>query len=121
VAAEHDWDATPPSIAEARAHATEAGLLALPMFADRLEGLAVMADGDADQAAELLGRSRDGLAGLDAVFDAALTELDLAIALAHSGKNAEARTTLEAAITTFERLGARALADRARAASSDLA
>jgi class 3 adenylate cyclase/tetratricopeptide (TPR) repeat protein len=121
VAAKHDWDATPPSIAEARAHATEAGLLALPMFADRLEGLAVMADGDADQAAELLGRSRDGLAGLDAVFDAALTELDLAIALAHSGKNAEARTTLEAAITTFERLGARALADRARAASSDLA
>ena len=121
VAAKHDWDVAPPLIAEARSHAAEAGLLALPMFADRLEGLAAMADGDADQAAELLGRARDGLAGLDAVFDAALTEVDLAIALAHSGKNAEARTTLDAAITTFERLGARALADRARAASSDLA
>lgn len=121
VAAKHDWAAALPLIAEARAHAAEAGLLALPMFADRLEGLAAMANGEAIHAAELLGRTADGLAGLDAVFDAALTQLDLAVALARSGKNPDARTTLDAAIRTFEHLGATALADRARATLNETA
>jgi hypothetical protein len=121
VAATHDWENAPSLIAEARAHAAEAGLVALPLYVDRLEGLAAMADGDANHAAELLVRARDGLARLDAVFEVALTEVDLVAALAHSGRNAEARTTLDAAITTFDRLGARASSDRARAAASELA
>jgi class 3 adenylate cyclase/tetratricopeptide (TPR) repeat protein len=121
VAAKHDWEDVASISAEARMHAAEAGLVALPLFADRLEGLAATAEADAGRAAELLGRARDGLAGLDAVFDVALTEVDLAAALAHTGKNAEARTTLDAAIATFERLGARGLAASARAAAAELA
>ena len=118
-AARHDWDVASPLIAEARAHADEGGLLALPMFADRLEGLAAMADGAAVHAAELLGRARDGLAGLDAVFDAAMIEIDLAAALKRAGRSEEAETALHSAISTFDRLGASTLADRARAASPD--
>ena len=118
-AARHDWDVAPPLIAEARAHADEGGLLALPMFADRLEGLAAMADGAAIHAAELFGRARDGLVQLDAAFDAAMIEIDLAGALTRTGRSEEAETALHSAIATFERLGASALAGRARAASSD--
>jgi class 3 adenylate cyclase len=121
VAAIHDWESVASVSAEARTHAAEAGLVALPLFADRLEGLAATAEGDAGRAAELLGRARDGLAGLDAVFDVALTEVDLAAALAHTGQNAEARTTLDAAIATFERLGASGLAASAREAAAELA
>jgi class 3 adenylate cyclase/tetratricopeptide (TPR) repeat protein len=120
-AATHDWEHAPSAVAEARAHAAEAGLIALPLFADRLEGLAAMAEGDSTRAAELLGRAGDGLAGLDAVFDVALTNVDLAAALALAGRNVEARTTLDAAIATFERLGARGQAARARAVSAKLA
>jgi tetratricopeptide (TPR) repeat protein len=118
-AARHDWDVASPLIEEARAHADEGGLLALPMFADRLEGLAAMADGAAIHAAELFGRARDGLVQLDAVFDAAMIEIDLAGALTRTGRSEEAETALHSGIATFERLGASALAGRARAASSD--
>ena len=118
VAAADDWENASSFIAEARAHASEAGLVALPLFADRLEGLAAMANGDAVRAASLLERAVDGLTLLDAAFDVALTNVDLAAAVTHLGRHAEARTVIDAAISTFERLGARALADRAIAAST---
>jgi hypothetical protein len=74
-------------------------------MADRLEGRAALAAGDADRAVELLARARDGLAGLGARWEAACTELPLAESLLQAGRRGEAAELLPAALALFDQLG----------------
>jgi hypothetical protein len=102
---EEAWEEVPTLLAEARAHAERAGLEALPVHADRLEGRTAWATGEPDRAVQLLQRSRGHFATLEAPWEVALADLWLAEALATSGDTANARQRLEAAREVFERLG----------------
>jgi tetratricopeptide (TPR) repeat protein len=106
-AMEGDWDRVPPILQSAKV-ATEAGdLLALPAFADRLEGRWRLATGDADEAARLLERSRSRFHRIQARWEIACTELDLAAALLETGDATTVVPLVEDAATVFEELSAR--------------
>jgi tetratricopeptide (TPR) repeat protein len=104
VAAERAWREVKEVLERARSHAEEAGLLALPLAADRLEGRAALAAGDLERAVELLGRARDGFASLEARWEAAVTELSLADALLQTGRREEAANLLAASLAVFDEL-----------------
>ena len=95
------WELADSAIADARAFATRALLEALPLHADRLEGRAALAAGDAVRAQELQGRARDGFAALGAAWEAALAELWLGEAQLAAGALAEAQESAEAALTVL--------------------
>jgi len=101
------WDDVPALLARARTYASEAGLLALPVHLDRLEGRAALAAGDRERALDLLRGARDGFDGLEARWERARTELDLAEALLGLGRIGEALARLEAAAPDLEAAGAR--------------
>jgi tetratricopeptide (TPR) repeat protein len=105
VAEEQSWQEAAGVVDAARAHAAEAGLVALPFFADRLEGRAATAAGDLEGALAALGRAAEGFASLGADWDQACTELSLAQALAASGDAESARENAGRALAVFERLG----------------
>jgi hypothetical protein len=105
LAARGAWDEVPEKLAEMRAHAAVADSPALFAFADRLEGRATMARGDAVDATPLLERAVAGFADLGAVWERAITEIDLARALAASGREQQAATAAATAAGTFEQLG----------------
>jgi hypothetical protein len=107
------WDEAAGLAAAARAEAEFGGQLSLPFFADRLEGCAAVAGGDAAQAVELLGRSAEGLAGLGARWEAAWSRLLLAEVLA-ADERRRAEQELTAALRVFHELGSVREADRAR-------
>jgi hypothetical protein len=92
------------TLAEAREHADLAGLLALPAYADRLEGRLRVAEGDFPRALELLDRARSVLSSLGAAWEAACTGLDLAATLAGIDDRDGAREQLSAAMPTLKRL-----------------
>ncbi len=94
------WPEAAALATEMRAQAEENGTVIVAAFADRLEGRAAIAAGDVARAAELLTRAADRFDELGAVWERALTDVDLAAALS--------RWT---APTTRERSG-RALAQR---------
>ncbi len=98
------WDQAPALVVEARAHAEETGLLALPGYADRLEGRAKLAGGDADGAAVALSRAVTRFDELEAGWETAVTRLDLAEAMAQAGRTDDARTTVERAVPVLDRL-----------------
>ena len=104
VAEEGAWDRARPTTEEARAHARASGTAALLLFADRLEGRAALAGGDHDQATAVLGRAASGFRGLEAAWEAAVTEADLAEALVRAGKKEEAHQQLRNALPVLERL-----------------
>jgi hypothetical protein len=104
IAEEAAWDEAADVIAEARRHAEFAQLLALPFHADRLEGRAQLAAGDAEAAGASLERAVAGFRGIGAAWEAALAELALGEALVLSGSDAAARA-LMAAADVFGRLG----------------
>jgi hypothetical protein len=110
VAAEGAWDEAPPVVAETRNYADAGGLKALVPFADRLEGLAALEDGRRHEGLALLQLASAGFAELGAVWEQART--DLRLAEADPGEASEAAA---AAMATFERLGCRRDAARARA------
>jgi class 3 adenylate cyclase/tetratricopeptide (TPR) repeat protein len=112
VAAAGDWGEARDRASEARAWAAEAGLEALPFYADRLEGRAAAARGDLDWGVELLRQSTQGFKSLESVWEAALTDLSLAEALA-TGGNVGAREAAAGAAAVFERVGAAAELERA--------
>ncbi len=99
-----------------REQAEENGTVIVAAFADRLEGRAAFAGGDAGRAQELLTRAADRFDELGAVWERALTEADLAAALTSLGRPDEARAVQARARATFEELGAvmdlRALEER---------
>jgi class 3 adenylate cyclase/tetratricopeptide (TPR) repeat protein len=98
------WDEVPDFLEEARAYAEEAGLLALPAFADRLEGRRALAQREWDRAIERLGRAADGFASLEARWEEAQTRLLLAEALLGAGRPDDARGELDRAQPVFQRL-----------------
>src|SRR5581483_4526928 len=108
------WDEAERLTAAARAEAGTGELLALPPVADRLEGRAAGARGDAAEAARLLGRSAEGFAAIGARWEEAWSRLLLGEAVA-SLDGARAERELAAALPVFERLGSVREAERARA------
>ena len=106
-----------PSIAEARRHAEAAQLLALPLHADRLEGRALLAAGDAEGAlVPPRARRRRASQTLGAAWEVALTELALGEAFAALGREDDAAQALsQGRREVFERLRVPRELERARA------
>jgi ATP/maltotriose-dependent transcriptional regulator MalT len=115
IAEERAWDDADPVIARARRYAELGRLRALPLHADRLEGRARLAAGDAAGAVASLERAATGFARLDAAWEVALTELSLGEALAAVGRSEDAGAILIRAAETFERLRVPRELERARA------
>jgi hypothetical protein len=112
VAAGGSWDEAAGVASDARAHAAECGLLALPFFADRLEGRAALAAGNPGRSIAPLEAASAGFDSIEARWERARTDLDLAEAgLALGAAAATAR--LDAAVRTFEEL--RSVRELARA------
>jgi tetratricopeptide (TPR) repeat protein len=115
VVAELDaWDRTDEVLRMVRAAAQGSGLLALPAFADRLEGRAASAAGDYDRAAGLLTKARDVFAKLEARWEVACTDLSLAEARIGAGNRDSAAQTLSQALRMFEDLRSNRETTRAR-------
>ncbi|HET7745589.1 MAG TPA: adenylate/guanylate cyclase domain-containing protein [Gaiellaceae bacterium] len=120
VAALERWDLAGETVAEARRFA-ELGLLeALPLYADRLEGRAALARGDASLAIEALTRARDGFAVLGARWESALASLWVAEAQGAQGAESEARFAAETALGVFDELRSVRELGRARSLLSRL-
>jgi class 3 adenylate cyclase len=115
VAAQEDWDAAPEMVAAARGQAADSEALALPLFADRLEGRLAAASGDSETAAVLLRRSADGFAERGAPWEEGWSRELLAEVLLRTGDEPEARLELRVAGGLFERVGA--VAERERTAA----
>ncbi len=98
------WDEVPALLEQARAYAAEGGLVALPFFADRLEGRAALAAGRRLVAENTLKRSAEGFASLEATWEEARARLPLAEALLAARRIAEAREELGRAYPVFQRL-----------------
>jgi hypothetical protein len=113
IVAEGAWDEAAGVVGEAREWAARTGLLALPAFADRLEGQAAIAAEDFDGGYVLLERARNTQRGLEAEWDRAGTELIMAEALAAVGRSAEAAEVAQAALATLSVLPAPAEIERA--------
>jgi class 3 adenylate cyclase len=107
VAEEQDWERTASVLADARSASATGQLLALPAFADRLEGRWQLADGRPEAAAESIRRARDAFDRIEARWELACSDLDLARALIEAGETAEAQTLLESAAAVFEDLSSR--------------
>jgi class 3 adenylate cyclase len=73
-----------------------------------------LAEGDAASAARCLRRARDEWNGIGAPYETAQARLALGLAFRREGDEDAATTELEAALATFERLGARLDAERAK-------
>jgi class 3 adenylate cyclase len=113
VADREDWGGTPALLNRARLEAAECGLIALPFFADRLEGRWLAAVGNAKAAAVLLLRSAEGFGQLGAGWEEAWSRLLAAEALL-TIDGSRAGEEAARALTTFERLRSVAELDRAR-------
>jgi class 3 adenylate cyclase/tetratricopeptide (TPR) repeat protein len=98
------WEEVPGFVEGARAYAKEAGLEALPSFADRLEGRAALAAGRRLVAENMLKRAAEGFASVEAAWEEACTRLFLAEAMLLARRIAEAREELEKAWPVFQRL-----------------
>ncbi|MEX2204121.1 MAG: adenylate/guanylate cyclase domain-containing protein [Actinomycetota bacterium] len=115
------WDEVPGFLARSREFTLRAGLRALPVHLDRLDGRAAFASGDIEDAVAKLERAREGFAGLGAAWERAVTELDLAQALAVSRRPDDARSIIEKADPDLRRAGALIELARLGALQSDLA
>jgi class 3 adenylate cyclase/tetratricopeptide (TPR) repeat protein len=105
ISEEGTWDEAPKLAEQAAAHAAWAGVPPLALFATRLEGRVAGAWGSSERAVQLLTSAIEGFTGLEAVWEAAVTGLDLAQVLAASDRVEEARRGAEVARPVFERLG----------------
>jgi hypothetical protein len=115
LALSHRWVEVPAFVESSRSYAMEAGLLALPVHLDRLEGRSAIANEQLERGLEALEDAREGFANLGATWERARTDLDLADALSASGRVEEARTKLGAAGPDLERAGALVELERLRA------
>jgi hypothetical protein len=105
-AAMQDWDRVPALLVEIRRYAARAAAVSLVPFADRLEGRAALAGGDATRASTLLTEAADGFDRLGATWERALTQVDLGRALLANGRDERAEAAVSSATRTFEELGA---------------
>ncbi len=120
VAALCSWGEAPALLRTMREHAERAGTAALIPFADRLEGRAVLASGDPARAAELLRLAVEGFEELSAPWERALTDVDLARALAGTGDLDGARAALDEATSVFTELRSVRDLERAREVLAEL-
>ena len=118
VAAQGSWDDAPRIVAAARAEAEIGEQLSVPLHADRLEGRAAAAAGNAEQAVLLLRRSAAGFAELGARWEEAWSRLLLAEVLVDSDSQ-EAGRELEPALSVFEELRSVREAERAHRLLAD--
>jgi class 3 adenylate cyclase len=121
VAESEAWDEVPGVLDASRAHAEEAELLALPCFADRLEGLSARAADEREEAERLLVRALSGFTHLEAGWESACTALALAEALADGGRDDRARELLAGARPVLGRLRSVRESTRAEALAARLA
>jgi class 3 adenylate cyclase/DNA-binding SARP family transcriptional activator len=112
-AARERWDEVAELTAAAREEVAVGEQLSLPLFVDRLQGRAAAAAGDAERAAELLARSAQGFAALEARWEEAWSRLLLAEVLAGADRG-PAEREVTAALAVFEELGSVREAERAR-------
>lgn len=104
ISEEMAWEEA-PGIADRAARLAEwAGEPPLALYATRLRGRASVASGDLDRAGALLRSAAEGFDGLDAVWEAAITRLDLARALA-AVRHDDAVELAGSSVEVFERLG----------------
>ncbi len=108
------WSEAPAIVAAARDWAAHGSLLALPAFADRLEGRMLLATGDPEAAVERLRAARDTLDRLGGAWDRARTELHLADALRALDRRTEAADVAKSALATLELVAAPREQARAR-------
>jgi class 3 adenylate cyclase len=104
VAEQEAWDDVAELVDASRAHAEEAELLALPCFADRLEGLMGRAADEREKAEGLLAKAFSGFTRLEAGWEAARTALALAGVLSDGGHSDRARQLLAETRPVLERL-----------------
>jgi tetratricopeptide (TPR) repeat protein len=115
VSEQRSWDEADAIGDEMTAHAAVAGEPPLEMFATRLRGRAAAGRGDLERADGLLAAATTGFDQLDARWEAAVTSLDRAEALAALGKDVDARALAADATRIFYGVGSvreQALASR---------
>ncbi len=110
IAASEAWDEAPAALETMRHFATLTPSPSLEAAADRLEGQAALAAGDAERGLTLLAAASAAYDALGCVWERAVTDLEIAEA---GSDDAAARA--EAAAETFERLRTPAELARARA------
>ena len=104
---ERDWQRIPGVLEDARTASATGQLLALPAFADRLQGRWHLAEGRPEQAAPLLQQAREVFERIEAKWEVASTDLDLARVFVETGDSARARDLLESTTAVFEALSSR--------------
>jgi class 3 adenylate cyclase/tetratricopeptide (TPR) repeat protein len=105
LAASGEWQRAPELVAGMREFAAAAETPPVLAFADRLEGRAALARGDAAVALQALERSAVRFGEMGAVWERALTELDLARALSETGRASDSEAAATNAAQTFDALG----------------
>jgi hypothetical protein len=111
LAAADTWEEAPGLVEQMRRHVARTGTTALAAFADRLEGRAASAAGDAARAEASLRSAIERFDRLGTPWERALTEVDLAGLFASDGRDDEREAIIAPAIATFE--GLRAVKDLA--------
>jgi class 3 adenylate cyclase/tetratricopeptide (TPR) repeat protein len=114
LAATNRWGDAPAVLDRVRAYAAAAGVRALPVLADRLEGRAASVEGSTDRAIDALGRASARLEELGMRWERARADLWLADALLADGRRDAARDRLERATAAFGELGSLLELDQAR-------
>ena len=99
------WDEADEIVDRSRMHASWAGVPPLDLYAARLEGRAAAALGDPDRAVPLFTSAMTGFTALEARWEAAVTKLDVAVALEQLGKADEAHASAADALLVLEGLG----------------
>jgi hypothetical protein len=105
ISEEAAWDEAAEVAGRARRHAARAGEPPLALYAMRLEGRAAAGRDDPARAGELLSSAADGFRELEAIWEAAVTGLDVAHVLVTSGEDNRARSVAEESASVFEELG----------------
>lgn len=105
LAAIGEWDGAADLVAEMRRHAERADAPAVVAFADRLEGRAALAGGDAESAQRSLEGAAARFDAIGARWERALTELDLARVSSSARNDDEANAWAARAMATFEGVG----------------
>ena len=104
LAATEEWDGAADLVAEMRSHAVKADAPAVVAFSDRLEGRSMLARGDPARAQRSLESAATGFEAIEAPWERALTELDLARAASSAGRSEEASDWAARAAATFDDL-----------------
>jgi hypothetical protein len=115
LAAREAWEEVPEFLERMRGYAADAATTSVLGFADRLEGHAALAARNAEAAVQLLERAAVRFGEMAAIWERALTELDLSRALSEVGRRSDAAAAASNAAQTFEALGCGRDLARARA------